>query len=409
MNDIEIEGLTATLRQVEPNKIESELDNDWRVTNARALAAGGQAAARTSVMTLVIYSDSDSQALRAVHAVRALTNQHPSRCVVVAPLDPAENSKQIEAFIGTRTESASGGMRYGEEIVLRATSSVEEHLAGAILPLIVSGLPAFLWWQGEPPWRAPIFEAAIDGFDRLIVDTCEMKRPDQGLVALDDVVRRKKASCAVTDLSFTRLSPWRELVAQFFDVGELRPYLHGIDRLSIEYAAGEVNQPSNPSQGYLFAGWLASRLGWTVVGGAPSQQVDGGREHMLRDQSGGRVTLEINPRYGATLAPWFDLSQRIPDGQKIGPGALMSVYLHAQLNGASGTFSVARDPDDLRHASTSCQAPQISMPPQTIHMPSLGESASLSDELDRTGHDVVFEESLALAAQLLGAPARRIR
>ncbi len=405
MNDIE--GLTAAMRQVEPNKIETELDNDWRAANARALAGGGQVAARTSVMTLVIYSDSDAQAQRAVQAVRTLTSLHPSRCIVVAPLE-AGDSKQIEAYISTRTADASGGMSYSEEIVLRAASSAEEHLAGAILPLIVSGLPAFLWWQGEPPWRAPLFEAMIDGFDRLLLDTCEMKRPDQSLVALDDVVRRKKASCAVTDLSFARLSPWRELAAQFFDARELLPYLYSIDRLSIEYAAGEVNQPSNPSQGYLFAGWLASRLGWTVVGGAPSQPVDGGREHTLRDPSGRKITLEINPCYGASLAPWFDLSQRNPDGQVIGPGALMSVYLRAQLNGATATFAIARETDDLRHASTNCQAPQVSMPPQTIHMPSLGESASLGAELDRTGHDVVFEESLALAAQLLGAPGRRI-
>lgn len=406
----DIEGLTTAMRQVEPNAIEAELDNDWRMANARALAGGGQAAARTSVLTLMIYSDTDTQALRALNAVRALTSLHPSRCVIIAPLDAAEGGKQVEAFISTRSESAGGGTSYGEEIVLRATPSAAEHLAGAMLPLIVSGLPAFLWWQGEPPWRAPLFEATIDGFDRLLLDICEMKRPDQALVALDDVVRRKKASSAITDFSFTRLNPWRELVAQFFDSAELLPYLQGIDRLSIEYAAGDVNQTSNPSQGYLFAGWLASRLGWTVLGGLPSQLVDGGREHTLRDVSGRKIALEINPRYGTPITPWFDLSQRDLDGQTVGPGALMSVYLHAQLsNGASATFSVARETHDLRHASTSCQAPQVSMPPQTIHMPSLGESASLGTELERAGHDPVFEESLALAAQMLGAPTRRSR
>ncbi len=403
----DIDGLTSAMRQVEPNSIESEMDKDWRTANARALAGGGQAAARTSVLTLMIYSDSDAQAQRALTAVRALTSLHPSRCVVIAPLDAPRNGKHVEAFISTRSESAGGGMNYGEEIILRATPSAAEHLAGAILPLIVSGLPAFLWWQGEPPWRAPLFEATLDGFDRLLVDTCEMKRPDQSLVALDDVVRRKKASCSITDLSFARLNPWRELVAQFFDVRELLPYLHGIDRVSIEYAASEVNQQSNPAPSYLFAGWLASRLGWTVVGGTPSQPVEGVREHTLRDISGRKISLEINPRYGTPTAPWFDLSQHDPDGQVAGSGALMSVYLHAQLGGADATFSVARETHDMRHASTSCQAPQISMPSQTIHMPSLGESTSLGVELERDGHDPVFEEALALAAQLLGAPARR--
>ncbi|HEU0026281.1 MAG TPA: glucose-6-phosphate dehydrogenase assembly protein OpcA [Ktedonobacterales bacterium] len=403
----ETEGLTTAMRQVEPSTIEAELDNDWRVANARALAGGGQAAARTSVLTLVIYSDTDAQAQRALAAVRALTNQSPSRCVVIAPLQDGEKSKPLEAYIQTRAEGMGGNMSYGEEIVLRATPSASEHLAGAILPLILSGLPAFLWWQGEPPWHTPLFEATIDGFDRLLVDTCEMRRSDQALVSLDDVVRRKKASCAITNFSFARLNPWRELVAQFFDSSELLPYLYNIDRLSIEYAAGEFNQHSNASQAYLFAGWLASRLDWTIVGGAPSQLVEGGRDHTLRDLSGRKIALEISPRYGTPLVPWLDLSQHDPDGQAVGPGALMSVYLRSQINGSAATFSVARETQDLRHVSTSCQAPQVSMPSHTIHMPSLGESASLGAELQRVGHDVVFEESLALAAQLLGAPARR--
>ena len=281
-----IEGLTTAMRQVEPNTIESELDNDWRAANARALAAGGQAAARTSVMTLVIYSENDEQAQRAIRAVRAMTSQHPSRCVVVAPPDTSESDKPLQAFIQTRSEGAGGAMSYGEEIVLRATPSAAEHLAGAILPLIVSGLPAFLWWQGEPPWGAALFEATIDGFDRLLVDTSEMSHPEQSLLALEDVVRRKKASCAITDFNFARLNPWRELVAQFFDANELRPYLNTLDRLSIEYAAGESYQPSNAAQAYLFAGWLASRLGWRAIGGSASRLVEGGREHTLQDGSG---------------------------------------------------------------------------------------------------------------------------
>ncbi|HEX9038822.1 MAG TPA: glucose-6-phosphate dehydrogenase assembly protein OpcA [Ktedonobacterales bacterium] len=403
------EDLTTAMRQVEPNTIETELDNDWRTANARSLASGGQAAARTSVLTLVIYSDNDTQAQRGLASVRTLTGQYPSRCVVIAPLRDEPDGKALEAFIQTRAEGLSGGVSYGEEIVLRATPSASEHLAGAILPLILSGLPAFLWWQGEPPWRAPLFEATIDGFDRLLVDTCEMRQSEQALVALDDVVRRKKASTAITDFSFARLNPWRELAAQFFDSDELLAYVHGIDRVSIEYAAGEINQPSNASQAYYFAGWLASRLGWTLLGASASQPVEGAREHTLRDAVGRKISLEINPRYGTPVTPWFELSSREPDGKTVGPGALMSIYLRAQHDGASATFSVARETTDLRNASTSCHAPQVSMPSQTIDMPSLGETASLGAELQGAGHDIVFEEALAVAAQLLGGSNRRSR
>jgi glucose-6-phosphate dehydrogenase assembly protein OpcA len=402
-----LEGLTSAMRQVEPSIIETELDNDWRKANARALAGGGQAAARTSVLTLVIYSDTDIQAQRALKAVRTLTSQHPSRCVIVAPLDASASDKPLRAYIQTRSENTGGAMSYGEEIVLRATPSAAEHLAGAILPLIVSGLPAFLWWQGEPPWRTTLFEATIDGFDHLLVDTSEMNRPEQALVSLEDVLRRKKTSCAITDFNFARLTPWRELVARFFDAQELRPYLMGIDRVVIEYAAGEPEKPSNAAQAYLFAGWLASRLNWRAIDGGINRRVGGGREHTLQDLSGRNISLEINARYGVPLASWFDITADGASGKEVGPGALMSIYLRSQHADATASFAVARESSDLRHASTSCEAPQVSMPSQAIHMPSLGESASLSAELERVGHDVVFEETLAAVAQMLGFPVRR--
>src|SRR5215472_13729488 len=117
----DLEGLTNAMRQVDPSAIETELDNDWRGNNAKALASGGQAAARSSVLTLVIYSNDDDQARRALEAVDALTGQHPSRSVIVAPLDPSQSNKALEAYIRTRAEGFSGAISYGEEIVLRAS------------------------------------------------------------------------------------------------------------------------------------------------------------------------------------------------------------------------------------------------------------------------------------------------
>jgi glucose-6-phosphate dehydrogenase assembly protein OpcA len=403
----DLEGLTNAMRQVDPSAIETELDNDWRGNNAKALASGGQAAARSSVLTLVIYSNDDDQARRALESVDALTGQHPSRSVIVAPLDPSQSNKALEAYIRTRAEGFSGAISYGEEIVLRASPSASAHLAGAILPLILSGLPAFLWWQGTPPWRAALFEATIDGFDRVLVDTADMGLSLREIVALDDVISRKRASCAFSDFGYTRLNPWRELVARFFDSSDMQPYLHGLDRVAIEYAAGEIAQETSASQAYLFAGWLASRLGWTVMGAGRTQAAGGAHEHTLRDGTGRKIMLEINPRYGLPLKSWTDLAREGMDGLAVGPGALMSIYLRAQHGTDLATFSVARESQDLRIASTRSQAPGLVTPSQTIQLPDLGEAIALSSELERAGHDTVFEESIALSAQLLGASARR--
>ena len=61
---------------------------------------------------------------------------------------------------------------------------------------------------------------------------------------------------AVSDLSWTRLTPWRRLIAQFFDSPSLQPYLDRLTAVDIEHDAGSA------AQALLLAGWLAARLGW---------------------------------------------------------------------------------------------------------------------------------------------------
>jgi glucose-6-phosphate dehydrogenase assembly protein OpcA len=51
--------------------------------------------------------------------------------------------------------------------------------------------------------------------------------------------------------------PWRELTAQAFDSEHRQEALTRVHRLELEYTASP-----NTSQPLLFAGWLASRLGW---------------------------------------------------------------------------------------------------------------------------------------------------
>lgn len=404
-------GLTDNMRQVEPEAIETELDNAWREENASVLASGGHAGTRSSVLTLVAYTTDEVGALRTLRAIESLTTQHPSRSIIVMPKAQNPSGKPLEAFIKASAQTANGVTSYGEQIVLCATQSASEHLAGSILPLIVSGLPSFLWWQGTPPWNANIFEATLDGFERALVDSADMTQVEQNLWALHDLVRRKKSSVAISDFNFARLEPWRELVAQFFDPVEQRAYLNGVERVTIEYAAGEEDHSVNAAQAYLFAGWLASRLGWRPIGATAEQLVDGQREHTLQDTLGRKVALEINARYGVRLGSWFETFDESADSTapaRVGPGALMSIHIRARANGTVASFAAARE-SDLRHASTHVQSPQGAVPSQTVHLPSLGESASLGDELMQFTHDALFEASLAAIMPALETGLRRVR
>jgi hypothetical protein len=260
----------------------------------------------------------------------------------------------------------------------------------------------------------------VDGCDRFIVDTAEMARPEASMAALDDLMRRKKSRCAVGDMCWTAQAPWRDIVAGFFDPPNILPYLEGIERVTIEYAAGEEDGAVNRSQAALFAGWLASRLGWRSEV-TQASGVDSSLQYTLHDANNKRVTLELNARYGVPQRIWWergaqeDASRSASGTHSVGlmtgawvrPGALMSVYLAARLNGGPrATFTVARE-RDLMHATTASQVPDAMVPSQTVHLQSVGELTPLSQELQRLNHDLVFEDALNSAAELMRPIAKR--
>ncbi len=423
--------LTLSMRKVETDAIEKELDNSWREANASAIASGSHAGARNTVMTLVIYANTPGEARRALDTLSDPGAQ-AARAIVIVPTG-ATGAAPIEAYIATRLQTQDGVASYGEEIVLMAQDGAVQHLPGTLLPLIVAGLPSYFWWMGEPPWHTELLESLVDSSDRLIVDTAAMYQPERSLLALDDLTHRKKSSCAISDLNSARQAPWRELVAQFFDTPEMLAYLRAVDQVSIEYAAGAefaAEAPTNTGQAYLFAGWLASRLGWRAAGGVAAHGANDEREYTLMNGVNQRIKLQINARFGVVLKDRFDISQtNIPiptlasavsganptdhmhsifTAASVAPGALMLVRLRATVNGQVGSFTVAREAD-LEHASTLCQLAQGSPPSKTVHLPTIGEAALLTEQLHQLEHDSLYEDALAAAAQLLDPSVRRTR
>ena len=372
------QAIFPSLRPVPLDTVERELNNLWREANAQVAMTGGQAYSRNSVLTLVAVTSSLGRAEQMLGIVHALTASHPSRAIVVAA-DPADGGESILAYIGTYVgeESAS----YGEDVVVVAQAQAVPHLPGVVLPMIVSGLPTFLRWTDEPPWGSALLETLVDGCDRFIVDTSEMSNARHSLASLADLVRRKKTRCAVSDVSWSYQAPWREIVAQFFDPPQLRPYLDAIERVTIEYAARDEDSPLNASQAYLFAGWLASRLGWTVEH-TPREGSSESQHFGLRAATGRPIMLEINARFGVPEGAWGALDPE-----------------QAAADAASGG-----SPDHTHNIVWVRYGALMS-----VHLQSIGEQAPLGQQLQILSHDPIFEEALEAAAQFAGMVRREPR
>jgi glucose-6-phosphate dehydrogenase assembly protein OpcA len=114
--------------------------------------------------------------------------------------------------------------------------------ASVVEPLLISDLPVFLRWRGEPPWEAQELEQLVTLTDRLIVDSTEWEDLPYPYLRLVQLFERT----AVSDIAWARTSRWRALLASLWpdiaDVGTIR--VHG-----------------TTAQAHLLAGWLRSRLG----------------------------------------------------------------------------------------------------------------------------------------------------
>jgi glucose-6-phosphate dehydrogenase assembly protein OpcA len=193
-------------------------------------------------------------------------------------------------------------------------------------------------------------------------------------VGLERLVAGGRA--VVSDLNWSRLTHWRDMVAQFFDAPPARHYLDRLDRVEVEVASRR-GRKTDLTEGLLLAGWLASRLGWVQEDGRRSRR--GSTTFRLRSSSG-VVAVEIRPARAHS-----------------GDG------LHSIRLGSEGgsTFSVSRVADDERCVTVMAEMPEGGHS-RVVRMDPPSEATLLSEELDAQGRDSVFEEALAEAVRFLG-------
>ena len=197
------------------------------------------------VLTLVIVTDEAAQ-YDAVRAASEAAREHPMRVLAVITRRPQAGSRlDAEIRVG------EGGP--GEVVLLRMYGALGEHADSVVTPLLMPDTPVVTWWPGIPP-DAPSGSPLGALAQRRITDAAAASEPHACLTSLAAHYRPGD-----TDLSWTRATPWRTLLAAIMD----QP--HGtINGGQVEAEAG------NPSAD-LIASWLSVRLGVpfavTVSGG----------------------------------------------------------------------------------------------------------------------------------------------
>jgi glucose-6-phosphate dehydrogenase assembly protein OpcA len=373
--------------RIEIGAIERELRQLWKDSASEA-AAKGYAVTRALTLNLVARARDDATAELISSVVQALTASHPNRTILVIER-PDAPQPALDAFVQANCLLAAPGVPQvcGEQVTIDARGSATGQIASLVLPLLVPDLPVVLWLPGAEPLDEPLLVRLRGIFDRLIVDSGESPHPLHELLRLAEF-DRSGSGPALSDLAWTRLTPWRELTAQFFDTRPLLPHLRRIDSVQLRYTA---HQRANPVPALLLAGWLASSLGWTPLTDAVSAEGDTIRLYLRRPAVG------VGP--GAIRLVRVDIQ---PDAEHGAIGGLTSVHLSA-LDNIVANFSVtcSADPTCLRTSADVAGHPPIK---RLAHVDTADPANLLAAELRLRSRDRTFSGAL----QVAGAFAARL-
>lgn len=192
------------------------------------------------VMTLMIVVDED-EAEAAMESAQAASHEHPARVLGVI-LGDARGASQVNAQVGT------GDGWTGETALIRLKGEVVKHAASVVLPLLLPDSPVAVWWPTSAP-EDPAGDLLGSLAQRRITDAASATKGRAKALG----VQCSSYVKGNTDLAWTRLTPWRALLAAALDQ-------HHLKVTSASVTAERISPSAD-----LLAAWLTDRLKVTVT------------------------------------------------------------------------------------------------------------------------------------------------
>ncbi len=211
------------------------------------------------VMTLVIVVAEDD-AHDAMEAARTASKEHPARVLGVI-LGDARGRAQVNAQVGI------GSGWSGETALIRLKGEVVKHPESVVLPLLLPDSPVAVWWPADAP-EDPAHDPLGALAQRRITDAAAATRAKRKAIHLQCSTYAR----GNTDLAWTRITPWRALLAAALDQ-------HPAKVISASVTAERISPSAD-----LLGAWLNDRLRVDVD--RTSSDGPGITEVVLRTRSG---------------------------------------------------------------------------------------------------------------------------
>ncbi|HEY9648435.1 MAG TPA: glucose-6-phosphate dehydrogenase assembly protein OpcA [Chroococcidiopsis sp.] len=318
--------------------------------------------------------------LRGFSVSDAIAAQNPCRIITLCPILGEEDTgvtAQVSAYCPIQKHGMGSSLICCEYITLRGTKAALYRVGDLVSSLMIPDLPRFVWWKATPNPEQTLFKQLAANCHCIILDSCYFGDPESEFLKMWELI---EAETYVADLNWHRLSVWQELTASAYDPPERRESLAEIDRVTIDYEKG------NAAQALMFLGWLSSRLQWeplsyTVTGG------DYDLKHIhFRGSNGKLIEAEL------AAIPVADAGEIIGD--------LIGLRLASTNPNANCTTILCSETTGCMRMESGGSA-QFGRTHQVTALPDQKAEFLMGQQLQRWGRDVLYEESLAVTAQIL--------
>ncbi|MFR0619056.1 glucose-6-phosphate dehydrogenase assembly protein OpcA [Bifidobacterium thermophilum] len=236
------------------------------------------------VLTLLIRTD-DAELENSLEVANAASREHPCRVIAIVPNTHAsivsgEGEATSESENAADESNLDAQVRFGadagagEVIVLRPRNGLVNHLDTLVIPLLVPDAPVVAWWPTNPPSN-PSKDLLGAMASSRITDAMRSSNPEATIERL-----RRNWSAQDVDLSWTRLTVWRAMLASMVDQPPHIPIVRA-----------RVTAPNDFLPADLLCAWLRLKLNVPVDFEA-DEHAEAVTGVYLTRQDGGVLSLE---------------------------------------------------------------------------------------------------------------------
>jgi glucose-6-phosphate dehydrogenase assembly protein OpcA len=275
---------------IAPDRILHEMADLW--VSLGKQSEGDAGVLRACSMTLVVAAEESDDAQAIGETLAALMPEHPSRAIVIR--FRAEAGRALSARVFAQCWMPFGHRQQicCEQIEITASDASVPGLAAVVLPLTVPDLPVVLWCRSPRLFHLPAFSQMAAIAEKVVLDS-EAFGESAGI--LKELSQAPAAGRSLADLSWTRLTRWRELIAQIFENRKQLANLPGVSEVRISYC-----RKTAPVPAFYMAAWLMDSL--EKIGAHPRLQFNSAASEASGELNGVDLLARNGPNSVASIA-----------------------------------------------------------------------------------------------------------